>query len=147
MEKCIDSVIEQTYKNLEIILVNDGSPDNSLDIMKRYQNEDTRVNIVDNSKNLGLFRARLEGSKRATGKYLTFIDSDDYIGIDFIRSMVKEAEAEDADIVKAQFVMENEKDGYRFIYNYICTGKLLSHKLQLFISSILWHHDSNCAVL
>lgn len=119
LEKCIDSVIEQTYKNLEIILVNDGSPDNSLNIMKRYQNEDTRVNIVDNSKNLGLFRARLEGSKRATGKYLTFIDSDDYIGIDFIRSMVKEAEAEDADIVKAQFVMENEKDGYRFIYNYI----------------------------
>lgn len=119
LKKCVDSIIDQTYKALEIILVNDGSPDNASDIIKAYLKQDKRVKMVDNPENLGLFRARFEGAKYATGKYLMFVDSDDYIGIDFVRSLVNAAESESADIVKAQFVMEDATNNYKYIYNYI----------------------------
>ena len=56
LERCVDSILIQTYKNIEVILVNDGSPDNSYTIMQEYQRNDVRVKIVNNSENLGLFR-------------------------------------------------------------------------------------------
>ena len=101
LKKCVDSIIKQTYRKLEIILVNDGSPDNSYTIMQEYQRNDVRVKIVNNSENLGLFRARLEGARVSNGDYLMFVDSDDYMGIDFVRLLVNAAESEQADIVKS----------------------------------------------
>ena len=73
LKKCVDSIIKQTYRKLEIILVNDGSPDNSYTIMQEYQRNDVRVKIVNNSENLGLFRARLEGARVSNGDYLMFL--------------------------------------------------------------------------
>lgn len=119
LKKCVDSIIKQTYRKLEIILVNDGSPDNSYTIMQEYQRNDVRVKIVNNSENLGLFRARLEGARVSNGDYLMFVDSDDYMGIDFVRLLVNAAESEQADIVKAQFVMEDSSRDYKYVYNYI----------------------------
>ena len=115
LKKCVDSIIKQTYRKLEIILVNDGSPDNSYTIMQEYQRNDVRVKIVNNSENLGLFRARLEGARVSNGDYLMFVDSDDYMGIDFVRLLVNAAESEQADIVKAQFVMEDSSRDYKYI--------------------------------
>lgn len=119
LKKCVDSIVKQTYRKLEIILVNDGSPDNSYTIMQEYQRNDVRVKIVNNSENLGLFRARLEGARVSNGDYLMFVDSDDYMGIDFVRLLVNAAESEQADIVKAQFVMEDSSRDYKYVYNYI----------------------------
>lgn len=78
LERCIQSVINQTYSNLEIILVNDGSTDKSGDICDKYSKIDKRI-IVIHKKNGGLSDARNAGIERATGKYIAFVDSDDYI--------------------------------------------------------------------
>lgn len=78
LEKCLDSIINQTFKNIEIICVNDGSTDGSLDILKKYQAVDDRFKII-NKKNGGLSSARNVGIEHASGEYITFVDSDDFI--------------------------------------------------------------------
>lgn len=78
LKRCLDSVTEQTYKNLEIIIVNDGSPDNSEIICKEYEKKDSRV-LYLKQQNGGLSSARNSGLKKATGDIILFLDSDDYI--------------------------------------------------------------------
>src|SRR5690606_32725285 len=78
LEKCIDSVINQSYDNLEIILINDGSTDSSLDICKKYANSDDRIKLI-NKENGGVSSARNMGLEVVTGDYIGFVDSDDYI--------------------------------------------------------------------
>ena len=83
LRRCIDSIVKQSYRNIEIILVNDGSIDNSLDICKQYKKNDDRI-IIISKENGGLSSARNAGIKIATGKYICFVDSDDYISDFFI---------------------------------------------------------------
>lgn len=78
IEECLVSVLEQTLKDIEIICVNDGTPDNSMDIVEKYAKQDERIVIV-NKENGGLSSARNAGLKVATGEYVYFLDSDDYI--------------------------------------------------------------------
>jgi glycosyltransferase involved in cell wall biosynthesis len=73
---CLDSIINQTYKNIEIICVNDGSKDNSLEILNQYKQKDKRV-IIINQSNSGVSSARNSGLKKSSGKYVQFVDSDD----------------------------------------------------------------------
>lgn len=115
LERCINSLLRQSYKNLEIIVVNDGSPGNVEEIMSGYL-EDQRVVFVNNKDNRGLLRARVCGAQKATGDYIAFVDSDDYVSFDFYRSLVERANETDADIVIGKTVWE--KSGERFIYNY-----------------------------
>lgn len=86
LKKCINSVINQTHKNLEIILVNDGSPDCCREICEEYKNKDKRIVII-NKENGGLSDARNAGIDVAKGKYIAFIDSDDYVSNDYIEYM------------------------------------------------------------
>ena len=83
LKQCLDSVINQTYKNLEIILVDDGSFDNSGKICDEYALKDNRIKVI-HKENGGLSDARNVGIKEATGEYITFIDSDDYTELDMI---------------------------------------------------------------
>lgn len=78
LDKCISSVIHQTYDNLEIILVDDGSGDQSLAICRKYQKSDKRIRVI-HKENGGLVSARKEGIEKATGEYITFVDADDWI--------------------------------------------------------------------
>ena len=78
LTKCLDSVTSQTYDNLEIILVNDGSTDKSLEICEKYKDKDNRI-ILINKENKGVSSARNVGIEKSTGKYIIFIDADDYI--------------------------------------------------------------------
>ena len=80
LDKCVDSIINQTYKNLEIILVDDGSPDNCPQMCDDYAKKDSRIRVV-HKENGGLSDARNAGMKVATGEYVSFIDSDDYISL------------------------------------------------------------------
>lgn len=79
LRNCLDSLINQTFKDIEIICVNDGSTDTSLDILKEYSQKDSRIKIVSLEKNEGLARARYHGIINAKGKYIMFVDSDDYL--------------------------------------------------------------------
>lgn len=109
---CIESICNQTYKNLQIIVVNDASKGNIGELISEYQQKDSRIIYVDNEKNLGLFHARQAGAVKATGDYICFIDSDDYWGLDYVRCMVMAAEKHDADIVKTNFVLTDETRFY-----------------------------------
>lgn len=100
LKRCIDSIIQQTYKNLEIILVDDGSPDNCGKICDDYAKTDKRIKVI-HKKNGGLSDARNVGIKNATGKYITFIDSDDDILVDFIGYMYNLSKKNKADVVVA----------------------------------------------
>lgn len=100
LKQCLKSVIGQTYKNLEIILVNDASPDGSLAICEWFAARDSRIKIIDKKINEGLDLARFSGLNAATGEYIYFIDSDDWLArIDIIELMVEKAEATGADYV------------------------------------------------
>lgn len=97
--RCLDSVISQTYQDLEIIVVNDATPDNSMAIVEEYAARDSRIRIVHNSRNLGLMMTRKSGYAVAKGDYLTFLDSDDYLPLNAIEGLVAKAEEAGADIV------------------------------------------------
>ncbi len=88
LERCVDSVLAQTYENLEIILVDDGSPDGCPALCDKYAAADSRVRVI-HQKNAGLSGARNAGIDAARGSYLSFIDSDDYVATDFIESLYK----------------------------------------------------------
>lgn len=105
--RCLDSILDQTYRALEVIVVDDGSQDNSLAIAERYAQEDERVQVVRHEKNRGLFQARITGSECATGKYIAFVDSDDHVSIDYYRELIEEAERGNFDIVAGGTVREN----------------------------------------
>lgn len=97
LSECIESVINQTYSDLEIILVNDGSTDNCRDICERYKRKDSRIKLV-HKNNGGLSSARNAGIDVANGDYYTFIDSDDYIMSDMIEQLVYAIQSTDTDI-------------------------------------------------
>ena len=99
LARCLDSVINQTYKNLEIICVNDCSPDNSINILEEYSQKDNRIKIIQREKNGGLSAARNTGLNNTTGEYIYFIDSDDWIDLDYIEKMVKVANESKSNIV------------------------------------------------
>lgn len=95
--KCVDSIINQTYRNLEIILVDDGSTDNSRRICDEYKQKDNRI-VVIHKENGGLSDARNTGLNICTGEYITFIDSDDYISDLYIENLYKIIKKYNADI-------------------------------------------------
>ncbi|SCY42657.1 glycosyltransferase family 2 protein [Butyrivibrio sp. INlla14] len=97
LEECLDSILEQTYKNLEVILVNDGSTDNSSLICSLYEERDSRVCVI-NKENGGLSSARNAGIRKANGEYLVFVDSDDIVAPFFVEAMVSSIQLYDCDI-------------------------------------------------
>ncbi|MBR6126509.1 glycosyltransferase [bacterium] len=97
LRECLDSVLSQTYNNLEIICVNDGSTDNSLDILKEYAEKDGRIAIID-KENQGAATARNAGLKKATGEYVIFFDSDDYMSNNTLEELYKSSKENDADV-------------------------------------------------
>lgn len=98
LAKCVDSVLGQTEKNIEIILVDDGSKDNSLEICNAYAKQDKRIRVI-HQENAGASAARNKGILLARGEYIGFVDSDDWIDCEMYKSMLNEAHKTDADVV------------------------------------------------
>ena len=96
LKRCIDSLVNQTYKNIEVILINDGSTDNSEKIIKEYK--DKRIKYFKN-KNQGIGKTRNFGIDKSTGEYIMFCDSDDYFEINACEELIKKAEKEKLDLV------------------------------------------------
>jgi HAD superfamily hydrolase (TIGR01549 family) len=109
LPRCLDSLMDQTYKNIEVIVVDDKSPGNVCEIVQKYQKIDGRIKLVRHESNKGLFHARLSGAELAQGEFIAFLDSDDYLAVDSYRLLVNKAMSADADIVYMNFVFENEK--------------------------------------
>lgn len=107
IEKCINSIQNSTYDNLEIICINDGSTDNSLEVLQRIANRDDRV-IVETKENEGVSRARNYGMARSTGEYLMFVDADDWIEPDTCEKAVAAMFRYNADIVMWSYISETE---------------------------------------
>ncbi len=98
LEKCLESIISQSFKDIEIICVNDGSTDNSLQILTEYANKDTRIKIIS-KPNGGLFSARHVGMAAAIGEYLLFVDSDDWIDKTLIEKTIQKISETNSDMV------------------------------------------------
>jgi len=106
LDKCLISVRNQSYKNLQIICVNDASTDDSLAILKKHAEEDERLLIVDKEKNEGLSAARNSGIEIAQGDYITFLDSDDWYDLDYVETMINEILSHDSDAAMSCYVKE-----------------------------------------
>lgn len=100
LTKCLESVCNQTLTDIEIICINDCSTDNSSEILQEYAKKDSRIKIIDFKENKGAAAARNAGIDAAAGEYIGFVDSDDYVDLDFYKKLYIKAKETDADAVK-----------------------------------------------
>lgn len=117
IEKCIKSLVEQTYKNIEIIFINDGSPDGSRKIITKYEKKYKNIKCID-KENGGQAVARNMALKEAKGEYIMFIDSDDWVSNDMCQKYIDVAVKEDADIVFSSSFYQVENDEEKEIFSY-----------------------------
>lgn len=113
LPKCLESLSNQTLKDIEIICVNDGSMDNSLAILKEFASKDYRIKIIDN-QHQGVAKTRNTGIEQSTGEYIGFVDSDDFIDIDFFEKLYNSATKSNSDIAIAS-ILKHKK--FFNIYN------------------------------
>lgn len=105
LKRCLDSLKNQTYQDLEIIMINDGSQDESLAICEHYAREDSRFSVYSYPQS-GISRTRNRALDVASGEYVMFVDSDDYVELDMVRMMMEEMTIRELDIVQCGFVMD-----------------------------------------
>lgn len=105
LKKCLDSLVNQTYKDFEIIVVNDGSTDKSSNIISKYQKKYKNIIVID-KENEGLSMARNRGVQKSSGKYIIFVDSDDYVSNKLLEEVDKKID--DSDILRFQIATEDE---------------------------------------
>ncbi|WP_297299339.1 glycosyltransferase family 2 protein [uncultured Brachyspira sp.] len=110
LEKCLNSVINQTLKEIEIICIDDKSTDNSINIIKEFQKKDNRIIIIESEKNMGMGYNRDVGIKQAKGEYIGFVDSDDYIDENFFNELYNTSKKYNADLTKTENIETYNKD-------------------------------------
>ena len=113
LKKCLDSVLNQTYPNIEIVVVNDCSKGNANEIIAEYQKHHDNIKLVQHEENKGLFQARVTGIENCTGDYVAFLDSDDSVSRDYYRKMLYRLQETNADVCYAEFFIEHE-NGEKF---------------------------------
>ena len=108
LPECLDSLLGQSLKDIEIICVDDGSPDNCGKILDEYAGKDPRIKVI-HQKNGGLSNARNSGLKEASGKYISFVDSDDFVNSEFLEKLYDAAERNQADIAAGSIIRKRER--------------------------------------
>lgn len=152
LRKCFDSLLEQIYKNMEVIAVNDGSTDKSLDIMNEYKNNYPEIFQVYSQKNQGQSSARNFALQYAKGKYVTFLDSDDYILADYLDVLVNAAEKYHSDMVASGEIRIDENGKivseikYKVDKNGNCVLRRLNFSGKLYKRNFLEKHSMKFAV-
>jgi glycosyltransferase involved in cell wall biosynthesis len=111
LSRCLDSLVSQTLANIEIVAVDDGSSDGSLEILHRYARGDRRVKVVRHDRNEGLHVARITGVLAASGNYIGYVDSDDYVSADMFASLYEHATKERAQVVRGGARIFKERSG------------------------------------
>ena len=107
LERCISSILEQSYNNIEVILVDDGSNDGCPIICDKFERKDARVKVV-HKPNGGLSSARNAGLEQMKGEYITFIDSDDWVEVNFVERMVEAISKSKVDVVQCGYCKKND---------------------------------------
>lgn len=150
LEECIKSILSQSFKSFELILINDGSTDSSLEICKKISKLDNRILIV-NQNNIGVSKTRKKGIELSKGRYICFIDSDDYIEKDYLKVLYQNIQDKNLDIVccnsknigetsikpinikKDEIILDKKRiyNDYFLKYRYTCTlwGKLFKREI------------------
>ena len=128
LRRCLDSLIAQTFDDWQAICVNDGSPDNSAQILAEYAARDARFKVIT-KKNAGVSAARNDGIKNADGKFIHFLDADDWVDADFYQHMVTVATDTDADMVCCGFV-SNNKHCAPIVYDSVRVARSVPEKLR-----------------
>ena len=114
LRKCLDSLVNQTLKDIEIIVINDASTDNTKQILDEYKSKYKNIKVFTNKMNKGIGYNRNLGIKKANGKYISFIDSDDYVDIAFLEKMYNKAENNNLDLVICNYNKVLEKANGNF---------------------------------
>ena len=116
IERCLNSLVNQTFKDIEIITINDGSTDKSLELLNKYAKEDIRVSVIDLGDE-GVSYCRNLGIEKANGKYIMFVDSDDWIDFNMVEVMYKKAEENNIDLVMCSYIREFKDHSKEKIFN------------------------------
>ena len=111
IDKCIETIVNQTYSNIEIIIINDGSSDSSFDKIIKWKKRDNRI-ILINKENEGVSNSRNIGIERSTGKYIMFVDADDFLNVDSVELMYKKIKEQNADVVRGKYIKKDDKHNY-----------------------------------
>jgi len=105
IRRCLDSLVGQTYAEWNAIIIDDSSSDNSVEIIKEYQQKDNRITLYELEKNQGVSKARNFALEKLSEKYTAFLDSDDYWEKDMLEVMVNKAEEDEYDVVQCRFIV------------------------------------------
>ena len=116
IERCLNSLVNQTFKDIEIITINDGSTDKSLELLNKYAKEDIRISVIDLGDE-GVSYCRNLGIEKANGKYIMFVDSDDWIDSSMVEVMYKKAEENKLDLVMCSYIREFKDHSKEKIFN------------------------------
>lgn len=143
---CLDSLIKQTYKNIELIIVNDGSTDGTNNIIKDYKRKYNFIKIID-QPNQGVSVARNNGIMHATGEYITFVDSDDYVEVDYVKHLVDIIDDYDCDVAITSYTYndtkkESNSDVYTFDGPNAIKNMMLSIKFDSCVCSKLFKTEN-----
>ncbi|MBL8030758.1 MAG: glycosyltransferase family 2 protein [Candidatus Doudnabacteria bacterium] len=141
LEKCLNSIISQTYINTEIILIDDGSTDGSAAICKKYARRDNRISVVYTENN-GVSSARNTGISKAKGKYINFLDADDWIEKDALTKMVSMMKNNSADCIRVHYFVDSIKQSL-IARQGLSTGMYSKNKIPSLINDLLLAKD-NC---
>ncbi len=139
IERCLESVINQKYENLEIILVNDGSTDNSKEILEQYKGKDSRIKLI-NKENTGVSDTRNIGIEKATGDYIMFVDADDTVEKNMVERILNIIDEKQIDVLKYNYhIVKHKKGIIKNQENYDkYANKILSDSdMETFIDSLL----------
>jgi glycosyltransferase involved in cell wall biosynthesis len=163
LPQCIDSLLQQSFSDFELILVDDGSPDNCPKICDDFAKIDTRIKVI-HKKNGGLLSARKEGLKNAEGKYISFVDGDDWVDKYYLDTLFKLAEANDSDLVvtghfrefdgkietikpKMAGIYDEKELKFSIIPNAIYNGEFCEHGISTYVWNKLFKRELLCNIL
>ena len=128
LRECLDSIINQTIKEIEIICINDSSTDNSPDILREYAQKDERIHIITKKTNNGAASARNTGMDHAKGEYIGFVDSDDWIELDMYEKLYENAKTHNSDIVMSPLNVYNNSTHEFEHSDHTCTLEIFDEK-------------------